>query len=103
MTAATQESQSDYFRGKDLLAATVMNTFPLLGGTYGIVAAAASWNAGSLDLKVLAADGTSYISVLAAAFAANGLKVVQLPQGTYQVVITTTDNVFVSVTRIRSS
>lgn len=76
--------------------------FTLRGGCYGITVHA-TFGGGSVDLKRLAADGSTYISVLSAAFAADGYATVNVPQGTYEIVIATATGVYVDVTSVFST
>lgn len=70
----------------------------LLGGKYGVLATA-SWGGGSATLKALAADGTTYVTVLAA-ITADGYVTVDLPPGQYEWVVATSTGVYVTVARI---
>lgn len=65
---------------------TTQGPFTLKGGHYWFLYAATTW--GTLDLRVLADDGTTYVSVLsgATAVSANGAQSLYLAQGTYELV-----------------
>ena len=79
------------------LGSSNSSAFPIAsGGTYGI-AAIATWGGGSVDLQILGPDGATYLSVLDTVFVANGVKLVQLPVGTYKFVVTTATAVYVSI------
>ena len=73
--------------------------FILMGGVYAMNVVATGF--GTVDLQQLLADGSTYASVLPAAFAANGLKTsLVLPAGQYKVVIATATAVYANITRI---
>lgn len=72
--------------------------FSLLGGTYGVIAKAASWNGGNAVLQGYAPDGT-LVTVLVA-FSADGYKTVQLPPGKYILTVTTTTGIYWSISTI---
>jgi len=55
--------------------------FPLRGGRYGLTARSPTW--GTLTLKKLAGDGSTYVTV--ASFSADGVQTIYLPSGKYQV------------------
>lgn len=93
---------NDFQKVTALDHASPLTTFTITTpGTYGIIALAASWSAGSLDLQALGPDGSTYVSVLAAAFAANGYKTVDLIPGTYKFVPTTTDGISAVIARVK--
>ena len=73
--------------------------FRVLGGLYGM-SVAATFGGGSVDLQMLMPDGSTYQSVLSAAFTAAGEKLVDLPPGKYKVVISTATAVQGSLVRI---
>lgn len=74
--------------------------FPLTGGKYG-VDALATWGGGSVKLQRVAGDGSSLISVSSATdFTANGYATIDLPSGSYKLVIATATGVFVQIRRI---
>lgn len=72
--------------------------FTLFGGKYIMTCIGTGF--GTVDLQLLANDGSTYFSVLSAAFGANGLKTLDLPPGTYKVVITTTTAVYVKISHV---
>jgi hypothetical protein len=73
--------------------------FKLLGGTYGITVTA-TWGGGSVDLKKLSADGSTYVSVLSSTFTANAYQTVNIPPGTYQLTVTTATAVYADITSV---
>jgi hypothetical protein len=79
------------------IAATTA-AFPLMGGLYGIDYIA-TWGGGSVTLQKLAGDGSTYVTA-ATAFAANGYVTVDLPSGTYKLVVATATGAYVNVRRI---
>ena len=86
---------TDDFRLTD---AATDETFTLLGGKYGVLVSA-TFGGGSVTLKGLAADNTTYVTVLTA-FTAAGYASVDLPPGSYQIDITTATAVYVTVSPI---
>lgn len=74
------------------------NAFNLFGGAYGVTVSA-TFGGGSVTLQRLAADGTTYITCLTA-FTAAGYASVNLPAGTYKLVIATATAVYADVTSI---
>lgn len=76
-------------------------TFTLLGGLYGIVVHAGTWNSGSATLEILAGDNTTYVTC-ATAFSADGYETAYLPQGTYKLVIASASAVYAVISRIPS-
>ena len=74
-------------------------SFTLLGGRY-LMTVAATWGGGSVDLQELMPDGSTLVSVLTTTFTANGAKLVDLPPGTYEVVITTATAVQGTLVRV---
>jgi hypothetical protein len=58
--------------------------FHLLGGRYNIDVIGSTF--GTVTLQRLGPDGSTYLTALTA-FAANGLAVVDLPEGTYKVAL----------------
>ena len=72
------------------------------GGDYAITVHAGTWNSGSLDFQIMLPDGATYATVLPAAFAADGIKLLTgIPPGQYKFVITTTDNLYFTLVRVR--
>lgn len=80
------------------LSATPTTPFTLRGGAYGVTVHA-TWGGGSVTLQRLAADGSTYVTVLDA-FTADGYASVNLPGGTYQLTIATATGVYADVTSI---
>jgi hypothetical protein len=74
----------------------------LLGGTYGMTVTA-TWGGGSVDLKKLSADGSTYVSVLSSTFTANAYQTVNIPPGTYQLTVTTATAVYADLTSVISA
>lgn len=62
-------------------------TFTLRGGQYAVTVHA-TWNAGSATLQRLAPDGATFVTCLTA-FSADGYATVNLPSGTYKLLIAT--------------
>lgn len=75
-------------------------TFILQGGTYGMTCVGTGF--GTVDLKLMAQDGSTFFSVLAAAFAANGYKSITIPPGIYKISVTTTTGVYVQIAKVPS-
>lgn len=73
-------------------------SFRLLGGYYGFTVNA-TWGGGSVVIKVLMPDGTTYISC-STSYAADSTDVLALPAGTYKIAITTATAVQGSLTPI---
>lgn len=74
----------------------------LNGGTYGITVIA-TWGGGSVDFKRLAADGSTYVSVLSSPFTGNAYQTVNIPPGTYQLTVTTATAVYADITSVISA
>jgi hypothetical protein len=72
--------QSQDYHVESNIGATTA-AFLLQGGRYGIVAMGSTF--GTLTLQVLAPDSTTWITA-ATAIAANGVALVDLPQGQYR-------------------
>jgi len=72
--------------------------FDLIGGQYGI-SYVATWGGGSVTLQKLAADGSTYVTVMTA-YAANGYATVYLPRGTYQFTVATASAIYLGIDRI---
>ena len=61
--------------------------FTLTPGTYGLVVSSTSFGSGvSATLEIESLDGTTFIAVIGA-FTLNGYAVIDLPEGTYKVVV----------------
>ena len=73
-------------------------TFRLLGGRYAF-GASATWGGGSLTLQVQMPDGSTYVAALPA-FTADSVAAVDLPPGTYRLVIATATGVMGFVVRV---
>jgi hypothetical protein len=73
--------------------------FKLLGGTYGMTVTA-TWGGGSVDLKKLSADGSTYVSVLSSTFTANAHQTVNIPPGIYQLTVATATAVYADITSV---
>lgn len=76
-------------------------SFTLRGGSYGITAHA-TWGGGNVVLQRLAADASTYVSVITA-LTADGYSVTNLPNGTYRFAVTTATAVYVDVTAVVTS
>jgi hypothetical protein len=75
-------------------------SFTLLSGRYGVTATG-TFNAGSVTLAMLSADGTTFVGVLAAALSAAGYATVDVPDGTFELLVTgSPTGLNVSVARI---
>ena len=76
--------------------------FVLRGGRYGIDVVA-TFGGGSVTLEKLAGDGSTFVSVSSATdFTAAGYAEIDLPPGTYKIVIATATAVSVQIQRIPS-
>lgn len=72
--------------------------FTLKGGQYGVTASA-TWGGGSVTLQRLSADGTTYITCLTA-ITADGYATVNLPPGTYQLLVATATAIYFDITSV---
>lgn len=72
--------------------------FTLRGGFYAVTVRA-TWGGGSVTLQRLAADATTYVTVVAA-FTANSFVTVSLPRGTYRLLVATSTAIYVDVTSL---
>lgn len=72
--------------------------FPLDGGRYG-ADFHATWNAGSVTLQKLAADGSTWLTALAA-WSADGTDLGDLPRGSYRFDVASATGVYVNIVRI---
>jgi hypothetical protein len=96
-------SQNGYF--DQVLFSNISATptaFKLNGGSYGLTMTA-TWGGGSVDLKRLSADGSTYVSVLTTTFTANAFQTVNVPPGTYQLTVTTATAVYADITSVYSA
>lgn len=100
MTTGTYASDKDFIKVTNGQAADTQPVVSISGGLYGVMAVAAAWGGGSLDVQMLAADGVTYVSVLPTVFVANGYIKVALPAGQAKFVITTTNGVYATFSRI---
>lgn len=73
-------------------------SFVLRGGSYGVTAKA-TWGGGSVTLQRLSPDNSTYVTVLTA-FSADGYASVNLPGGTYRLLVATATAIFVDVVSI---
>src|SRR5262245_8605420 len=72
------------------IAATT-SSFTLRGGNYGLTCKG-TWGGGNAALQRLAADNTTYVTVITA-LTADGYANANLPNGTYRIAITTATGV----------
>jgi hypothetical protein len=75
--------------------------FGLKGGLYAVTAKG-TWGGGSVTLQRLSLDATTYVTCLTA-FSADGYNTVQLPPGTYKLLITTATAVYVDIVAIATA
>lgn len=73
-------------------------SFTLRGGQYAVTAKA-TWGGGSVTLQRLAFDATTYVTCLTA-FSADGYATVNLPGGTYRLLVATATGIYVDVVSI---
>jgi hypothetical protein len=71
-------------------------TFPLRGGNYAVTIVG-TWGGGSATLQRLAADGSTFVTVVAP-FTANTFVDLNLPNGTYRLLIVTATAVYCDIT-----
>jgi hypothetical protein len=95
-------SQYGYYDQVAYSNISASQTFKLNGGSFGLTVHA-TWGGGSVDLKRLAADGTTYISVLSAALTADAYQAVNIPPGNYQLTVTTATAVYADITSVISA
>ena len=72
--------------------------FTLRGGHYAITAIA-TWGGGSVTLQRLAADASTYVTVLTA-LTANNFQTLNLPGGTYKLLVATATAIYVDITSV---
>lgn len=72
--------------------------FTLLGGEYALTVHA-TWGGGNTVLNALALDGSTEVQVLPA-FTADGFASIDLPAGSYQLVITTATGSYISIQKV---
>lgn len=80
------------------IGAVTPASFTLKGGTYAIVTK--STGAGTIDLNILAGDGSTYIPVITQIAATTGFATAYLPPGLYQVVISGFTANYVTITTV---
>lgn len=95
-------TQYGYYDQQTYSNISASQTFKLNGGSYGITVTA-TWGGGSVDLKRLSADGSTYVSVLSSTFTANGYQSINIPPGSYQLTVTTATAVYADITSIYSA
>lgn len=90
------------FNGQDrtILSNKAAGTYPvtLRGGSYWIETA--STGTGTIDLKKLGPDGSTYTARITQITATAGQQTISLPPGQYEVVIATFTANYVEITRI---
>ena len=72
--------------------------FTLRGGQYGVTAKA-TWGGGSVTLQRLSKDAATYVTCLTA-FTADGYASVNLPSGTYRLLVATATAIYVDIVAI---
>lgn len=79
--------------------------FTLRGGNYSLTLHANFSGGGTVDLQRLAPDGATFVSVLqgGTAFSADGSQNVNLPSGTYKLVIATATAVYADIVAVVTS
>ena len=75
--------------------------FALSGGLYAITAKA-TWGGGSVTLQRLAFDGTTYVTCLTA-ITADSYATVNLPPGTYKLLVATSTAIYVDIVAIATA
>lgn len=100
MTTGTYTGGVDYYNGANIQHGDTQAQFRLTGGLYALTAIAGTWNSGSLDLQIIAPDGSTFVSVLSAVVSANKFQTLDLPAGQYKFVVTTTDGIYATISRI---
>lgn len=73
-------------------------SFTLRGGQYAVTSTA-TWGGGSATLQRLAADGSTYVTCLTA-FSADGYATVNLPSGTYRLLIATATALYADIVSV---
>ncbi len=87
-----------YNQVEKVVAANISATpaaFVLRGGTYGVMVKA-TWGGGSVTLQRLSNDAATYVTVLTA-FSADGYASVNLPSGTYRLLVATATAIYAEV------
>lgn len=98
------QANTDYRDGVKITDGSADLDFVLLGGRYVLVATA-TWGGGSIALKALAADGTTYVTVKdiagnAVSLTADGSVAVDLPPGSFRLDFTTASAASVTLTPV---
>lgn len=88
---------SESFRGEDKAAGTY-GPYSVTGGYYQR-AAHSTWGGGSLSLKQLLPDNSTYLT-LGTDLSADGVDYFYLPEGQYEIVITTATHTYFALTRV---
>lgn len=81
------------------LTAADSDTFTLAGGAY-VMDVVASWGGGSVTLKRLGPDGTTYLTAATALSADGTSGSLVLPAGTYKFVAATAANIYAAISRV---
>lgn len=79
--------------------ASVGKTVTWRGGKAALVASAASWNAGSVKLQIVASNGTA-VTIANTTLSADGMIIIDLPPGQIGLLIATTTNVYADLIQI---
>lgn len=82
------------------IGAVTTAAFTLKGGKYSVITK--STGAGTIDLKILAGDGTTLIPAITQIVAVTGFATVDLPPGSYQFVVGGFTANYLSITSIPS-
>lgn len=82
------------------IAATTA-AFKFVGGAYGMTVHAGTWGGGSVALNRQACDGATWVPIQS--FTADGFASLNLPEGAYQVAVTTATGVYVDVSSIATA
>jgi len=88
---------ADTYAASNISATTA--ALVLTGGRYGIDYVA-SWLGGSVTLQKLAGDHVTWVTA-ATAWLANGYAVVDIPGGTYRLLVVSSSSIYVTITRIQ--
>ena len=73
--------------------------FALNGGVYGIVVNAGTWSSGGVALTLLAEDGITQVAT-GTSLSADGIAIVTLPPGEFQLAVTAATGVYARITRV---
>lgn len=82
-------------RGFSCKNQSTSQTFDLIAGMYG-VQVIATWGGGTVVLNRLSNDGSTYVST-GVSFSANSFQTVQIPEGNYQLAVTTATAVYAEI------